>query len=961
MALLTAPLQHRHQSPGLQLVDRDAALSTLRSSIAEDQGHVFLITGENGTGKSSLIRAVRDLARRTFAASHTVEMVDCLPTAVPYACWAPVLERHPALREMAPAPLGSMMPAAQGPEELIYQTADALRRWAASNPLILIFDDIQFADESSLNLLLAVARQVQNSQINLILSCDLPISEGVPIARFVPALFQHGPVQSIEIGPLSIAGIQALIDQRLEDATSNVSASLAERVYSLSGGNALYVTEMLDALIDANGVDSAQALRQFSALPFSLRQLAENRLAHISQEARETLELAAIIEESIDLDLLHTITGYSDEQLIEQIEQALAHGVLIEDDHGHLRFRHGVVQQMLAERQSGLRRRRWHAAILEALEQRSKVPPVDIARHAEGAGNARAAAEAYRRAGHQARDLFNMPEAGRYYRKALEIAEQNGLDDALRDELRLQYADSVIRIDAAIAEREFERVSARAFVRGDRAILAKARQRQAMLFYETSRRHDAIAILDDLIPELEALEDWHTLADALTCALYCAVSASDFLELDRLKNELIKVADRISQPSYRATAYFMDALARVGRGEASGAPLAIREAIAMAMELGQLDVATPWTAVAFYRVDIFANLHHPDQVEALIKRGLELDAESNRRIGLSPDNCECTPEFSFWWFLRGEWDAAREILTDPFKIRTDPQPQVLKDSVQVIATEFALATGALDDAHALLEYVAPAPATGAGDHAYQQWLMAAELHVRLALQESNPDEAERWITVLDRELEHRPHVPGELMLDLSRARLSLALDDAAKAQPIAEHIVARARQTENMLALIDGLQVLSRACQMLGERDRSMATAEEAIAIARQCQLRYLEILARINHLEVASEFGENTDSSNDELEALRQEMEEIGASVAARRLDALLKKRTNARPGGLTRRELEVLALIVEGRTDNEIAELLFISPRTVSTHVGNMLAKTNAINRVELATWAHQNNALN
>lgn len=958
---MTAPLQHRQHSPRLRLVDRDAVLSNLNDALVGGQGDLFLITGESGTGKSSLLRAVRDHARETLDPALHLEMVRCLPTSISYACWTPVFDRHPEIREMTPAPLGNMSPPAQGPEELVYQTAEALHRWAESHPLVLIFDDIQYADQSSLNLMLAVARQMRNSNVSLLLSCETPLSEGVPIARFVPELFHHADVHSIEIGPLSVSGIQTLIERRLEDASPEVTESLARRVWELSGGNALYVTEMLDALVETNEADSAQAIRQFGALPFSLRQLAESRLAHVSPKARETLELAAIIEESIDLELLQTITGYSIEDLIEQIEQALEHGVLIEDDRGQLRFRHGVVQQMLAERQSGLRRRRWHADILAALEERSSVPPVDIARHAEAAGNPRTAANAYRSAGHQARDLFNMPEAGLYYRKALEIAEQNGLDDALRDELRLQYADSVIRNDAALAEREYERVAARAFVRGDRAILAKARQRQAMLFYETSRRHDAVAILDDLIPELEALEDWRTLADALTCALYCAVSASDFLELDRLTGELIEVADRISEPSYRATAYFMDALARVGRGEAKGAPLAIREAIAMAMELGQLDVATPWTAVAFYRVDIFANLHHPEQVEALINRGLELDAESNRRIGLSPVNCECTPEFSYWWFLRGEWDAAREILTDPRRVRTDAQPQVLKDSVQVIAAEFALATRDFTNAHDYLEYVAPAPSTGPGDHAYQQWLMAAELHVRLALAENDTESARRWIDALDRELEHRPHVPGELMLDLSRARLLLADNEAGEAQPIAEHIVQRARQTENMLALIEGLLVLSRVWQMLGDQDRAMTAASDAIAVARQCRLRYLQMLGRINQIELAGEFGNNAEATIEELETMRQKMQEIGATAAESRLDVLIRKRSNTRPGGLTRREIEVLELIVEGKTDNEIAEILFISPRTVSTHVGNMLAKANVINRVELATWAHQNNALN
>ncbi|MFQ6028460.1 MAG: response regulator transcription factor [Dehalococcoidia bacterium] len=58
--------------------------------------------------------------------------------------------------------------------------------------------------------------------------------------------------------------------------------------------------------------------------------------------------------------------------------------------------------------------------------------------------------------------------------------------------------------------------------------------------------------------------------------------------------------------------------------------------------------------------------------------------------------------------------------------------------------------------------------------------------------------------------------------------------------------------------------------------------------------------------------------------------------------------------PDGLTQREVEVLRLIAPGKTDREIAEELVISARTVTTHVSNILNKTNAANRAEAAAYA-------
>ncbi|CAN5515536.1 LuxR family transcriptional regulator [soil metagenome] len=934
--------------------------SALQPSTAEDAA-ISLVVGDIGAGKSELLRAALDQAD-DGGGTILRAFIGCHPGDTPYAPWMSFLTQHPAIKNRLPAPLGDRTPAAQGPDELVRQAAWTLCEIAADQPMALVFDDIHWADASSLDLLLSIARQASDLPLTLILACETPLREGTPAAQFVPLLLRETPARSLELQSLSEDGVRRVVSSRFPDIEPAMLEELAQHVQQWSGGNPLYVSEILGGIASAEDIADAIATRRLDTLSFSLRQLAEYRLAQISARSRETIELASVIGDIFRLDLLIDVSEQDAERLMKDLEEAIDAGILVEERDGRLRFRYGVVRQLLTETQSGLRRRRRHRAVLEALQRsgRRDGSSLEIARHAEAAGDLETAVDAYEQAGHQAVKFFNMPEAGLFYRKALELARQTSVDPARQDLLRLQYADSIIRTDVAAAIREYEQVAARAFVRNDAATHGKARQRHAMALYETSHREDAQAILDELIPDLERREDWQTLADALVCAIYAAGSESDFQQVDLLSGKLMDVADRLSDASYGSLALAMSATADVARGEPARAPRKIRDAIAMVVEMGQLDIATPMTAVALFRIDLFANLHHPDDVQKLIDRGLELDAESNRRIGLPADQCECTPEFGYWWLLRGEWDRARAILPDPVALQSAPQPQVLKDAVHVIATEFAMSTGAFDDAEQYLNYLAPVPGVPPGDHGYQQWLMAAELRVRLSLEHDDLEEAERWIDALDRELEHKPHVPGELLLDLSRARVSLARGAPDVAGQIAETVTVRARQTQNMLALVEGLQLLAHARKGQGQREPAIETAGEAVIVAGQCRLAFLQLLARVSRVEVACATGATFENLQYEIDQLLEETARLGAGPAQARIQQADRLRSNKRPGGLTKREIDVLRLIVEGKTDNEIAELLYISPRTVSTHVGNMLAKTSVINRVELASWAHQNNAL-
>src|SRR5699024_3119130 len=156
---------------------------------------------------------------------------------------------------------------------------------------------------------------------------------------------------------------------------------------------------------------------------------------------------------------------------------------------------------------------------------------------------------------------------------------------------------------------------------------------------------------------------------------------------------------------YRAVAFMMMAVAGVARGESERAPTLAREAVSILSEVGRLDTATGFATVAFMRVDLLANLHRPEMVDDLIARGEALDHDGDRLLGAEPG--QCTIEFSYWRYLRGDWQRARSDLPDPQTFRDQPAPQVLREIVHMIAAEIALAEGRRDDAENLLHYIAP--------------------------------------------------------------------------------------------------------------------------------------------------------------------------------------------------------------------------------------------------------------
>jgi DNA-binding CsgD family transcriptional regulator len=139
-----------------------------------------------------------------------------------------------------------------------------------------------------------------------------------------------------------------------------------------------------------------------------------------------------------------------------------------------------------------------------------------------------------------------------------------------------------------------------------------------------------------------------------------------------------------------------------------------------------------------------------------------------------------------------------------------------------------------------------------------------------------------------------------------------------------------------------------------------LRAAQQAIDLAGRCRLVYEGALARLTYAEVGLSLRPNDEIFPAVLNEALAVLKDLGATPALQRAERLLEPPAR-REGPLTTRELDIVELVALGRTDAEIAERLFISRRTVNTHLSNIYGKTGINNRVELSTWAIANGYVN
>jgi len=457
----TAPPQ---TAPTRRLIGRDIEVARIAKAmarcIAQPTCALVLVSGEPGIGKSHLLEAIAALAREhgawvLQACAYESESIR------PFALWIDALRR---LSADAASPLLGHGDHANR-ERLFGGLSDLIASRAREQPVVLMFDDLQWGDESSAAALHYVARTNRDQPFLSVLAArDDELRDNAPVSRALRELRQAGLLEEIKVGPLAEAALRELIDTNSPQANS-------DRLSKECGGNPLLALELARA--EADG-DSAQ----------SLGDLVQERLARFDADGGELLRWAAVLAPRIDSATLARITGLDWNRIGELLETAARQSMLLPTECG-FRFSHDLIARSIYNAISPARRRTMHRRLAELLEHDTALDPeraVDLAHHASQSGDPALAARAMISAGQLCLRFFSNDEALTLARKGLQWIET--LPPAQRVCLTLELREIMLAAapleDWEAAAREYAALAGQAL---DQGALAHARRGYYMASY----------------------------------------------------------------------------------------------------------------------------------------------------------------------------------------------------------------------------------------------------------------------------------------------------------------------------------------------------------------------------------------------------------------------------------------------------------------------------------------------
>jgi DNA-binding SARP family transcriptional activator len=344
-------------------VGRDAELADLEqaaaAALAGRSPRLALLSGAAGAGKTALARA---LSGRLRAAGWTVAWGASPETPGAPAAW-PWTQMEQSL---ADAGLGRPDAADGGDDPVAarFHRRRAIGAYLASisrdRPLLLIFDDLHWADEETLALLTA------NPDAGALLIVGAYRTTEIS-AGLTQAL---GRAARLEPVPIALDGLtEPQVRDLMRTMTDRaVDAAAAQRVHTRSGGNPFFVRE-LTRLWAAEGDPG------LDAVPAGVRAVIRQRLARLPDAVRTLLHQAAVVGDEAELGVLVPLAGLAAGQVLSSAEAAAGAGFLVERDADRLAFAHDLVRATLYDDIPRARRARWHAAVAEIVE---RIRPGDV-------------------------------------------------------------------------------------------------------------------------------------------------------------------------------------------------------------------------------------------------------------------------------------------------------------------------------------------------------------------------------------------------------------------------------------------------------------------------------------------------------------------------------------------------------------------------------------------------------
>lgn len=650
------------------VIGRDIQLNGLRAAAMEarnGQPRTVLVSGEPGIGKTWLVDA---FAAELRADGWRTVWGRCHDTSGAPALWPwlQVLGELDADRAL-PAELhrlidedGSQATDRIDAGDARFRQHESIRRYlltvAQAAPLLVVLDDIQWADIASIQLLADAVTMSRAGRLLVVLATrettDVPRAHTQALVRLDRAGGHRIPLR----------GLDATALQRLAEATGHRIAG--SRLHERTGGNPLFVRETL-RLVDTAGPENA-----FAQVPDSIADLVRQRLRRLPPESQTVLQASAVLGREVDIDVLIPVSAQPETEVWDALDAAVLTGVLVENADGHLRFAHDLVRETLYTDLAPLRRSRLHAQALGVLERRAAIDVSRLAEHAHAAGPvARQAATRWSiAAARQAGSRLAYEDAARWWRRAVDSHER---DAAAEPSIRVELLMSLLRaqLDAgdAIGGRETRnqavlaadlvadgQPSSRALVALDAPALWLLRQFDEIEFGIVERMESTLAALPDEDSEIRC----RVLA-ALATELYGGARDP---RCDEYSAHAVAMARRLGDPRVLAVALNARYLSMNREMIPDESVTAGHELVALGEEHSWPDVALLGhlllASALMYRGDLSAADQHAESGERL-----------NRRLNLQLPHMQSLSYRASRLQLDGRFAEAARVIEDFAELR----------------------------------------------------------------------------------------------------------------------------------------------------------------------------------------------------------------------------------------------------------------------------------------------------
>ena len=972
------------------------ALQRLLDAVRGGHGQLVLISGEAGVGKSRLAaEIVEDAATKGYLALQGT----CFEQdrSSPYAPLLDLLQAQFAQR-MAPDHAADLEPTTREllyllpgilppPRNLVVDTtmdrethkrrlvtalAHHFGSLADRQPLLLVFEDLHWSDDGSLEQLLQLARFCTARPICLLVTYRSDDASPT-LHHWLAQLDRARLTQELRLKRLTLNEVAVML-RAIFALNRPVRPEFLDAVYGLTDGNPFFIEEVLTTLISqgdifygSSGWDRKPLLGM--RIPRSVQDAVRQRLERLSAAARQILALAAVIGRRVDLELLRVLAHIDELTLVKAINELTAAQLLVEETADQVRFRHALTRQVVYADLLARERRRLHRAVAEILEHQesdsgSERAVADLAYHFFEAQMWHKALMYSQRAGEQARMLQAPQAAVQHFTRAL-LAASHVASAPLQQLYALRAASYDLLGDFSAARADYT------------SALALAEQQQ-----DNRARWAAILALGALHSEV----DYRQAGVYVLHALELARELGDPSLLARSLNRVGNWYLNADQPEL-ALDLHREALSAAEVAHDTRVLAETVDLLGMTCNI----LGDPRQSSAFYKraVALFRTLDdRQGLVNSLVIQVLQSGSYWHDTLihsQLSPDNAVRAADEALQLARAMEWPAGEAYVRYEMALWHGPRGEYTR--------AFDLATSALEIAESIehRQWILGCHATlGA---LFLDLLAVPKAHHHLAQAESLARELDSrlWTTIVSAVLA-RAYIQqrdfaaaaalaeteatdapmrtlGGRMLWCARAELKLATGNAAEALGIVDRLIA-SDPNRAPDAVVPWLwRLRGDALAALRRRDEAEVVLLAASNTAHARGLRPLlwRVHLSLAHLYRAekrhAEAGEAFAAAQRILEELAAGITEVSVRDTfleeTRKLLPLPRAPSELRAakrayGGLTRREREVVRLIAEGHSNAEIAATLVLGKRTVETHISSILGKLSVTSRAQIVTWA-------